>query len=155
MQIRKWKHFQLMQRLWARILPPLLERELSTKLSLSLEKSQRAQRGGTFSLCCSLLTFPVLASSYPLKRSLVPGGLGNLGAACSADVAICAHTCLELRFAFLTACCPGHWWCKCLSLLPIACLFESLIFVTEFTGDSAVQTKLFIILDFSLSHTSF
>lgn len=49
-------------------------------LSFLLKIVRMAPNGGTFLLCCSLLTFSVLAFSYPLKGSLVPvTALGSLG----------------------------------------------------------------------------
>lgn len=48
--------------------------------SFLLKVIRRPRKGGTFLLHCSLLTFSMLASSYPLKGSMVPViALGPLG----------------------------------------------------------------------------
>lgn len=134
------KKFQLVWRLGARIFS--VESNRVPVWSFLLEIIRRAPGRGIFFLCCSLLTFSALASFLSSKRISGPCQVPWDPSGCL----LCWYFQIFSRAQIHISACllAGQLW-----LLTICFLSDS-NFVTEFTSDSVVQTRL-VILDSSLS----
>lgn len=134
------KKFQLVWRLGARILS--VESNRVPVWSFLLEIIRRAPGRGIFFLCCSLLTFSTLASFLSSKRISGPCQVPWDPWGCL----LCWYFQIFSRAQIYISACllAGQLW-----LLTICFLSDS-NFVTEFTSDSVVQTRL-VILDSPLS----